>query len=400
LGDATTVLASGIVWALVVAGLIWRAARRGAAHRHLPAEPLPDPAPSVAVIVPARNEARNIGPCLEGLVAQDYPGRLSITVVDDESADGTVAIVGRHVEHDQRVRLLAGGPPPPGWFGKPHACWVGAAAADADWLCFVDADVRAEPGLLAGAVAFAARSGTDMLSLYPFLTLGSFWERVVVPAGLLVIACALPAGTPDRSSHGGVTANGQFILIRRAAYDAIGGHRAVREEVCEDRALALRLLAGGMRLGVMGGERLARVRMYTGLRPLWAGFAKNAVEVLGDPPATLGAAAATAAIAIASLLVPGLAALATALHPGWPASLGLGLAALASAALLGLGIGTARHLRIPWAYGLSLPLGSLLVALIALDSLRRRARRTVTWKGRRYRAGTAGPTILPADPGA
>src|SRR5262249_24754219 len=138
---------------------------------------------AVAIIVPARNEATNIGECLGGLAAQrGLAAGLAITVVDDTSQDRTADEVRRKAHNDARISLLDAGPLPPGWMGNPLACWRGAAAAGADWLCFVDADVRAEPELIAVAVQTAEHDGIDMLSLAPFQQLVSFWERLIVPA--------------------------------------------------------------------------------------------------------------------------------------------------------------------------------------------------------------------------
>ena len=272
-------LIGGGAWAALVLYLLARALRQFGAYRAARLSParLLDAPRAVAVVVPVRNEIANIGPCLAGLSAQSgLSERLTITVVDDGSDDGTTAAAARAADADDRIKVIDAGPLPSGWAGKPHACWRGAAAAAAPWLCFVDADVRAEPGLLAAALTAAAALDADLLSLHPRQELGSFWERVIIPAGLLSLACAKRF---DPASADVV--NGQVLLVRRDAYFRVGGHAAVRAEICEDKALALRMREAGFSLRVLSAEDFAATRMYRGLRSLWQGFSKNAADALG-----------------------------------------------------------------------------------------------------------------------
>jgi chlorobactene glucosyltransferase len=149
-----------------------------------PAEPpLADRTPKVAVIVPARDEAANIDRCLRSLVGQTYPAsRLRIVVIDDHSRDRTFAIASALAQTYPQLTVLRSPPLPPHWVGKSHACWIGARAVeeDADWLCFVDADVWAEPALVASAIAAANAGALDLLSLAPRQELQSFAERLVM----------------------------------------------------------------------------------------------------------------------------------------------------------------------------------------------------------------------------
>jgi len=227
-------LLAGAVWAGLIGWLILRLLRQFRIHR---AASLGDPTdvpsslPSVAIIVPARDEIANIATCLAGLTAQrGLTGGLSIAVVDDGSQDGTGQAVARVGRDDPRIELIDPGDLPAGWMGKPHACWQGALRSKAEWLCFIDADVRATPDLVGAALAAALRQRIDMLSLNPLQELGSFWERLIIPAGLVLIGCAQDLRPVDDPASPEVTANGQFLLIRRAAYFAIGGHAAVRGE--------------------------------------------------------------------------------------------------------------------------------------------------------------------------
>jgi len=192
--------------------------------------PPPELAPPIAVIVPARDEEDNIGRCLASLVAQDYPaGRLRVLVVDDHSQDATAAIVGGMAARHKQVELLRSPPLPAGWVGKSHACWNGARAVlgETQWLCFVDADVTLMPAALSSAVDAASHRNLDLLSLAPHQELKSFAERLILPCGLILLSFLQNLRRLQARTGRDVTATGQFMLVRRDAYQAAGGHAAV-----------------------------------------------------------------------------------------------------------------------------------------------------------------------------
>lgn len=391
-------LASGAAWSVLVGVLLRRVLLQFRAFRtgRLAAAPADAVASSVAVVVPARDEAANIGPCLAGLAAQDgLAGRLAVVAVDDDSRDGTAEAVRRLAARDPRVRLVEAGPLPAGWLGKPWACWRGteATAGAAGWLCFVDADVRAAPALLASAVAAAEAEGLGLLSLQPFQELGSFWERLVIPAGMLMIACAKRDALAGDAARVGPAVNGQFMLVRADVYHAVGGHAAVCGEVCEDVELARRVARAGHRVRVLSAGHLARTRMYRDLPSLWEGFAKNAVEIMGSAPATLAAAAAGVAVAWAASLFPLRLGLALRRKRDAPTLVGFAAACAASGTVLGVELGTLRHFRAsPFLLPL-FPLGVTVAAALACESARLRRAGHVRWKGRTYRlADPAGRT--------
>jgi chlorobactene glucosyltransferase len=380
-------LSAGMIWAGLVLVLLARALRQFRAHRRTAlAGAVPGtPAAAVSIIVPARDEIANIGICLAGLSAQRGLGDGStIVIVDDESQDGTAAAIERAIAAGAPVRLVRAGPLPRGWCGKPHACWRGAMLADADWLCFLDADVRVSPRLVAAALAAAEAQGLDMLSLHPLQELGSFAERLIMPAGLLMIACAKGFDSVDERAASPETTNGQFLLIRRAVYFAVGGHAAVRAEICEDKALAARVKEAGYRFRVLTAEHLARTRMYRDFRSLWDGLGKNAVEILGSTAATLSAAAAAVAVGWITPLLPIALAAAALRAPSTGTDLGLALALAGSAVVIGVQFGTARHFRLPAVYGLLFGLGYLFAACLACHSALLYLDRRVRWKGRTY----------------
>ena len=382
-----SVLLAGAVWAGLVAVLLLRAVRQFRAHR---ATALATPRrnaglPSVSVIVPVRNEIDNIGLCMAGLTAQTGLGRSAeLIIVDDASQDATAAAVEAAIAAGAPLRLIAAGSLPTGWMGKPHACWRGAGLSDREWLCFIDADVRAEAPLVAAALSAALAQQLDMLTLLPLQEFGSFWERVVMPAGVLMIACATEPIAGADATSAAIVANGQFLLIRRSVYYRIGGHAAVRAEVCEDKALALRVRRAGFRYRPLAAEHLARTRMYRGFDALWEGLSKNAVEITGTVPGTLAAAAAGLAVGWATLFLPVAVALALLRHPSPEAAIGGALALLGSAIVIAVQLGTARHFRIPVGFGLLFGLGYTIAAVLACRSILVRLDGRVRWKGRVY----------------
>jgi chlorobactene glucosyltransferase len=376
------------IWLVAVIWLIARAFQQHGLLQSLkPVEPPPVArAAKVAVIVPARDEAANIERCLRSLTAQTYPApRLRIVVIDDHSRDGTFAIASALAQTCPQLTVLRSPPLPPHWVGKSHACWIGARAAEenTDWLCFVDADVWAEPALIASAIAAANAEALDLLSLAPRQELQSFAERLVMPCGLYLLAFCQDLRTVQARNSSEVTATGQFMLVRRAYYEAIGGHAAVRGAICEDLMLARLLKRSGGHAILQDGRRVLSTRMYRGWSTLWIGIAKNLSEMLGGPPRTMAIAAAAVVLAWAAWLIPLRDALDCA-QGSTGGCVGLIPAALGFAAALGLHIAGAFYFGIPPWYGLLFPLGYSAGALIAIDSVRRRLSGRVSWKGRTY----------------
>ena len=304
---------------------------------------------------------------------------MHVIVVDDASTDATASIVRDRAAGDPRVELGSAGPLPQGWLGKSNACLSGSrrqSAADAEWLCFVDADVDLGPGALRAAVARAEADGLDMLCLAPRQELDSFAARLVIPCGLYIIAFD---GAPRRGLKNPLEApaTGQFMLVRRTAYESVGGHAAVADEIAEDLKLARLFIRAGFRVRTFDGAGLASVRMYGDWRHLWQGFSKNVVDLFGGPKRTAALASVALLLAVLSVAVPvGLAPLAVA-HP-----YAFAVALAATVAALGFHVAGALHLRIPFWYGLIFPLGYLAGAAIAFDSVRRRRNGKVSWKGR------------------
>lgn len=383
---------AAVLWAVGVAWLLARAVRQHRAYINVAPEPAPRRAPLVAVIVPARNERDTIGDCVAGLAAQAYPpDRLAVFVVDDNSADGTAAVVDR-LARRLPLRLVTAGTRPRGWTGKPWACSIGAAAASAtgaEWLCFIDADVIPHAALIASAVATARRQGLDMLSLAPAQCIAGPVQALVMPLAFLLLAVTQDLRRINDPATPVAAANGQFILIRRAVYDDLGGHTAIAGEIADDKALAARTKRAGFRLALYGGERLCECRMYRSFGAWWHGLARNATDVLNDGKSALLAAAVGVLAAGAVPLVPLWTLRFAETADGW-SWLAFAVALAASVALLVTHVRAARYFRVSGLYGVGFPAGYLLGAAILVYGAYRRNTGHVDWKGRAYARGTAG----------
>lgn len=245
---------------------------------HLPPDPNPpEHAPYISIIIPARNEARCIARCLDGVLNQHYP-TYEVIVVDDHSTDATPHILAQYAAQYPHLRVLSGTGLPAGWTGKAWACQQGAQAARGEWLVFLDADTAAQPKLLLALLEYAHMQGRDVVSVFPFLELGSFWERLLLPPFRAMIYATYPfhrVAADDAHAHE-VMANGQCILVRQQCYAAIGGHAAVRAAVLEDVWLARYLHDAGAQVAVVLGCTAVRVRMYTSRSEVFEGLTKNA----------------------------------------------------------------------------------------------------------------------------
>ncbi len=382
-----------LVIVFVSALCTWLILRDWRIARQLPAlsESPPPSAERVVVIIPARNEEANIARCLEGALGQMHEN-YEVIVVDDQSTDATPRIVQTYqVRHFDRLRMVPARPLPPGWVGKCNACLHGASQTDRreEWLLFLDADTAPQPDLIRSMVAFAGAHQLDVLSALPLNVLPTWSEKLILPIFYQFAFTAFPLrlmlrkDAPPRS----VMANGQCLLIRRAAYWAVGGHEAVKDKVLEDIELAQALRRVGFRVGIALGFSHIRVRMYRNLAEIAQGLGKHAVA--GRKASGLRAFWAVARLSL-TLLVPMALALASAvmcLAEPTP----LHLAALLSS-LMALGaqwLFWAQRYR-AW-YGLPrrmaplAPVGWLMYLFIVMRStLKVWLRRGVRWKERVY----------------
>jgi hypothetical protein len=255
----------------------------------------------VSVLLPVRDEAQRVGPCVRALLAS-RDVHYELLILDDGSTDSTAEVVRRTAGSDLRVRVLQGTPLPPGWLGKPHACQQLADDAAGDVLVFVDADVVLRPDGLSRSLALLDDAGLDLVSPYPRQLVATAAERLVQPLLQWSWLTFLPLRLAERSASPALcAANGQLLACRAEAYRAAGGHTGVRAEVVEDVALARRFKAQGYRATVADGTDIATCRMYWGWPELRDGYTKSLWAAFGSTP---GAVGATALLAWLYLLPP------------------------------------------------------------------------------------------------
>jgi chlorobactene glucosyltransferase len=351
----------------------------------------PENGPKISVIIPARNEERNIRRCVQAMQAQTYPN-FEIIVLDDRSTDRTGEILDRLAAQDERIKIIQGRELPEGWAGKPHALIQGAAKATGDWLCFVDADTFAKPEALAAVYQGTLETNADLYTIMTSQEMGTFWEKVILP----LIMTALSVGFSPRKVNDPDTkdaiANGQFIFIKREVYEKTGGHSAIRESIVEDKDLALLVKISGHRLIVADGRQVASTRMYTSLAEMWEGWTKNIFFGLRGSKGLLLLGAFGAFLALTAALLLPLWSLAGLVW--WAAGGGVeALAVVAEAVLLWAylifwRVRASHSMNISGWYALTTPLGAGIFAVMMFASTWKvLSGRGVTWKGRRYFTG-------------
>lgn len=372
--------ASAVAFAvcLVFIGLgNWRRLRRLDRYPPSPAEP------RVSVLVPARNEERHIRDCVASLLAQDY-GNLEVVVLNDHSTDRTAAILAE-LQHEGppaaagRLRVLEGADLPEGWLGKHWACQQLAGAATGELILFTDADTRHGPASVRRGVAALAAEAADLLTALPYEETVTWAEKLIVPVVPWSILTFLPLAVAYRTRSPAFSATiGQYMLFRKSAYDAIGGHAAVAADPVDDIALGRRIKAQGLRWRVADATRDVRCRMYHNAREVFEGFSKNLFASFGNR--VLPFLFVWLWLEVVYLLPVGvlLARLFGAPVPG--SDVGLALAGVAA----GLASWGMSHLRFGFPARLIpfYPLTMLLALAIALRSVALVRRGRTTWKGR------------------
>ena len=348
--------------------------------------------PRVSIIVPARNEERDVRRCVTSLLEQDYPA-CELIVVDDASTDATPRIldeIARTHPQKARLRVLHLRELPAGWAGKPHALHAGTQVARGEYLLFTDADTWHAPGALRAAVSRAEARKLDLLSLGTMQELPGFWERVLMPLAYLGISMQYPIRQVNDPRSPVALANGQYILLRSSVYEQLGGYARpdLRGTLLDDRDLARVVKSEGLRLELADGRELVRVRMYRGLREAWRGWRKNVfLGSRGGLPFVLLSLLGLPMVTVLPFLLPTWSWLALAAgRSGWPST---GEAAALSALELGPLLAYRRwlddELDVPWYYAFTHPLaGALFAGILGQSTWRILTRRGVDWGGRQY----------------
>ncbi len=237
---------------------------------------------SVTAIVPARNEEGVIAACITSLASQ--PEIAEILVVNDQSTDRTASIVRSLKEKVSNLRLLETTGLPDGWVGKNHALWVGVQQAKSAWLLFTDADAEHERDSASRALQIAQEHQTVLVSFSPEQITETWYEKALIPFIYLRLAKRFSYEKVNDPNSLAAAANGQFLMMRRDVYDAVGGHSSVAGEVLEDVALAMRVKAAGHRMWFGSGKDVVRVRMYRSFQAMWQGWKKNLYRLMGGTP--------------------------------------------------------------------------------------------------------------------
>jgi GT2 family glycosyltransferase len=331
----------------------------------------------ITAIVPARNEESVIAACVEALELQ--PEIAEILIGNDQSTDGTRDVVMQLAAGDARVRSLETGGPPAGWVGKNNAVWLAAREAKGEWLLFTDADAQLLPGAAAKALQIARDHDAAMVSFSPEQVTREWYEKSLIPFVYLRLARRFSFTTVNDPSSPAAAANGQFLMIRRDAYETIGGHASVASEVLEDVALAKRVKAAGYRIWFGSGKGVVRTRMYRSFDAMWEGWRKNLYPLMG------GTSGLWRELLMA---VPWIAAILLLLGVKFPFAL-----------LAGLGLLLARHASYagalasngyPAKFILYYMPGATLYACVLVASYLGHVKGQVSWKGRAVVVRTPG----------
>jgi chlorobactene glucosyltransferase len=349
--------------------------------------------PFISIVVPARDEERNIRRCIESLLAQNYDD-YEVIVVDDGSTDETAhilaAIQSTHAQRDRLRVLHLHGELPIGWAGKPHALHMGVREARGEWLLFTDADTWHTPNALRSSIAQALVAKCDMLTLSSTQELPSFWDRTLMPMAYLSIGMLYPPRSVNNPHSKVAVANGQYILIRCNVYTALGGYaRAeLRGTVLDDRDLAYTVKTHRYKLLFMDGNGLVHVRMYQSFSEIWRGWRKNAylgnrggcsfvlLELVGLPM-----------VSIVPFLLPFYTNVTCRLYKN--AQVSAREANIATAIeltpLLAYRAWLNRKLNVPWYYMFTHPLaGAVFVGILGQSTWRIVTHKGVDWRGRQY----------------
>jgi cellulose synthase/poly-beta-1,6-N-acetylglucosamine synthase-like glycosyltransferase len=345
------------------------------------AEPIvatPRTTAGITAIVPARDEEAVIAACVESLAKQSEI--TEIVVVNDQSSDKTAAIVRDLTTRIGKLKLLEAPEPPPGVVGKNNALTLGARMATTDWLLFTDADVELEDGATTRALQIAQETQTALVSFSPEQITKKWYEKALIPFVYCRLARRFSYANVNDPKSAAAAANGQFLLIRREVYEAVGGHARFASDVLEDVTLAMAVKAAGHRLWFGPGKAIVRVRMYRSFGAMWEGWTKNLYRLMGGTP--------WKAFREGESAFPWIPVVVILLGIKFPIAMFAGVLLLV---LRQMNYGTelVRN-QYPFAFIIYYIPAAFLYAGVLAASYRSHMRGKVQWKGREYSSGTRG----------
>jgi chlorobactene glucosyltransferase len=370
-------------------GWLMYAGRRKMVLMYRPPHPIAGPPPSVSILIPAKDEGERIRSCLLSALEQDYPN-FQVIAIDDRSVDQTGAVMDEVALAHPKLKVIhITQPPASGWTGKNNALWTGQKQSTADWLLFVDSDMFLEKDALSVAMSVVLRKKFDLLSLLPRLESHSLWESLLVPLAGGTASTMYMIALTNSQLPNTAFANGQFLLINRPSYEAIGGHETVRDRFCEDIEIARLMKPRGMRPRVSWGNDFCSVRMYSSLGAIFRGWSRIYYSAtVGKPWRPLAALNFIVSCCLTAYVALGWG-IYRAAHPsgalwGW-AGPGWLIASLLHLAVMTWFIGVLYHWSgNPRRNALWFPIAGPMLAAIILRALRMCVTRKVEWRGTAY----------------
>lgn len=336
--------------------------------------------PTTSAIIPARNEEAVIADCIRSVSAQ--PEVLEILVINDQSTDRTAEIVRGLTNEIPKLRLLETADLPAGWVGKNNAVWLGARNAKGKWLLFTDADAVLSEGAIAKAFELAKENTAAFVSFSPAQTLKTWYEKTLIPFVYCRLARKFSYADVNNPSSPVAAANGQFLLIQRSTYDAVGGHASVAGEVLEDVALARRVKRDSWGIWFGSGTGYVSARMYRSFRQMWGGWRKNLYQLMGGTP--------NAVFQEFESAVPWMTFLVLIAGLKFPLAMFVGVVLLLFRQV-SYGLELVRN-QYPFKFIMYYVPAVFLYAGVLVASWRGYARGKVAWKGREYAVGLPNPS--------
>ena len=333
--------------------------------------------PTISAIIPARNEESAIADCIRSVALQ--PEVLEILVVNDQSTDRTAEIVRTLMTEIPQLSLFETSDLPAGWVGKNNAVWLGAQQAKGKWLLFTDADAVLSEGATAQAFRLAEENSAALVSFSPEQTLKTWYEKALIPFVYCRLARKFSYTDVNDPKSSAAAANGQFLLVQRTTYDAVGGHASVAGEVLEDVALARRVKQDSWGIWFGSGAGFVSVRMYRSFSQMWGGWRKNLFQLMGSAQGPVLAELESA--------FPWMTLFVLLAGIKFPLAMFVGVV-LILFRQISYGLELARN-QFPFKFIIYYLPATFLYAGVLYASYRSYAKGKVSWKGREYPVGVA-----------